>query len=153
VSDDNTLLIVLGLFYLASKYSFNVVKPAQQAGAKVYEVLHPSEKNHEDDLPGKRMKKGEIVALAQNIGFPDPNLAAAIAIAESGGYPGAINNEPRGGQSVGLWQIYLKVHTQYDKATMRDPIANAKAAYKISAKGTNWKPWSTFKTGAYRKYL
>ncbi len=151
--DEETLLVLLGVAWLASKYSFDAVKPLERAGATLYEVINPSERDHADDLPGKRLSKPELVELARSVGFPDPNLAAAVALAESRGYPGTIRNEAKGGQSVGLWQIYLVQHPMYSKAQMRNPIANAQAAYAISARGTNWRPWSTYKHGTYRRFL
>jgi hypothetical protein len=148
--DDKQALIVLGALYLWSKYSFEAVKPLERAGAKVYDVVHPSERDHADDLPGKRLTKAQIVKLARDCGFPDPNLAAAIAIAESGGYPGSLGD---GGTSVGLWQIHMPAWPQYTKDQLRDPLENVEAAWHVSHKGTNWNPWSTFKSGAYKKYL
>ena len=31
-----------------------------------------------------------------------------------------------------------------------NPMGNAKAALAISSNGTNWRPWTTYVTGAYR---
>jgi hypothetical protein len=33
-----------------------------------------------------------------------------------------------------------------------DPLTNAKIAFKMSHGGTNWGPWSTYKSGAYKDY-
>jgi Lysozyme like domain len=95
----------------------------------------------------------QLTALAATVGFPNPPLAAAIAMAESGGNPGAIgdlNISPGG--SVGLWQINLAAHPSYTADQLTDPTANAQAAFAISSAGTNWRPWTTYMTGAYKKY-
>lgn len=81
-----------------------------------------------------------LQSLAASAGFPNPALAAAIAMAESRGNPGAVGD---GGDSIGLWQIDTKFHSQYAKSDLADPTYNARAAYAISSGGTNWRPWST----------
>jgi hypothetical protein len=85
-------------------------------------------------------------------------IAVAIALAESGGVTTKYNPEtaagtPLGSGSRGLWQIYGKAHPQYNNNTLYDPLVNAKAAYVISSKGTNWNPWSSFTSGAYKQFL
>lgn len=95
----------------------------------------------------------QLVDLARRHGFPDPELAAAVAMAESGGDSCSqgdpnIGYHPCGGpngqsQSFGLWQVNIPSNPQYDAASLLDPDANANAAYVISSSGTNWRPWST----------
>jgi hypothetical protein len=46
----------------------------------------------------------------------------------------------------GYWQI----NTNHGSLSTYDPLGNAKAAVIISANGTNWHPWTTFTSGAYR---
>ena len=100
-----------------------------------------------------RMSRDALTALARRIGFPDPALAAAVAMAESGGDPGAIGPEKIGSPSYGLWQIHASAHPQYEPARLLDPEYNARAALAVSAGGTNWQPWTTYRTGAYTRYL
>ena len=70
-------------------------------------------------------------------------MAAEIAMAESGGrqYAHSPTND------YGYWQINgghgPAMATYY-------PVGNAKAAIAISGNGTNWRPWTTYVTGAYR---
>ncbi len=98
----------------------------------------------------KRLSLAELRALAAGVGLPDPDLAAAIAMAESGGNPGAVGDN---GSSFGLWQIHTPAHPEYTAASLMTPGFNALAAKAISKNGVDWSPWSTFKNGAYRQWM
>lgn len=108
--------------------------------------------------------------LAARHGFPDPDKAAAVAMAESRGNPqarlvvtpdqaAAYNAShaagPRHAQerSFGLWQVNTLAHPQYDETKLLDPDYNADAALAISSHGTNWHPWATFSSGAYLAFM
>ena len=69
-------------------------------------------------------------------------IAAEIAMAESGGdqYAHSPTND------FGYWQI----NGAHGAMATYDPMGNAKAAIAISGNGTNWTPWTTYVTGAYR---
>ena len=77
------------------------------------------------------------------------DIAAAIAMAESGGKSDASNINSDGSVDRGLWEI----NSSHGSLSTFDPIANVKAAIQLSGNGKNWSPWTTFKTGAYKKYL
>lgn len=94
----------------------------------------------------------QLRLLALAVGFPDPDTAAAVAMAESRGNPSAYGDAQYGG-SVGLWQVNLPSHPQYDAASLYDPWTNARAALAISSGGSNWQPWTTYRTGAYLPYM
>jgi hypothetical protein len=89
------------------------------------------------------------------------NIAAAVAIAESGGDPK--NRGPQTGTNTdgsvdwGLWQINNKAHPdKYPNGSeqdMLDPNKNCRAAIEISSNGTNWRPWTTYNTNKYRDFL
>lgn len=93
----------------------------------------------------------QLQALARRVGFSNPGLAAAVAMAESGGNTRAISPT----NDYGLWQINRQYHPQYFQSpgAIFDPLYNARAALAISGGGRNWQPWTTFRTGAYRQYL
>jgi Lysozyme like domain len=146
---EQLVLIGLGLWML-HKYSFNVVPALQQGGASLYDWVHNDE-GHVKDLPGHQLTRAQVLAIATKQGFPNPKLATAIAFAESGGVPNAILRNDRE-YSVGLWQINTKVHP-YSPEDMADPVKNAWVAYVVSKAGTDWRPWSTFKNGSYKKFL
>lgn len=102
-------------------------------------------------------------ALLRSAGFAESQLktAAAVMQAESGASAGAQGDiaiqTPKWGPSVGLFQIRsLKDPSGYperDGGKLMDPMFNARSAYKISNGGTNWKPWSAYTNGSYRKFL
>src|SRR5215472_1383913 len=75
-------------------------------------------------------------------------IAAAIAMAESGGNTTATDNDSNGSVDRGLWQI-ISIH---GALSTYDVMGNARAAVSISNNGTNWSPWVTYSNGAYRKY-
>lgn len=147
--DQRALYVLLGI-YVLSKYSWQIAPALQQFGASVYDALH-NDAGHMQDLPGKQLTRQAVLALATQAGFADPKLAAAIALAESGGVPGAIARSSRE-YSVGLWQINTMVHP-YSVDAMKDPIKNAAAAMQISDGGRNWRPWGAFTNGSYRQFL
>lgn len=104
----------------------------------------------------------QLVELAQRYGFSNPSLAAAVAMAESGGNAGALNDTsgrttfPPGigpEKSIGLWQINVLANPKYAGWSLTDPDVNAKAALEMSNGGTKWTPWSTYLNGAYKKWL
>lgn len=97
-------------------------------------------------------------------GFRGTALIHAIAIA---GAESAYNPNAKGdvelqtakwGPSLGLFQIrsltpaYLHMEPIRDANKLLDPYYNARAAYQISKKGTDFGPWSTWTNAAYERY-
>jgi hypothetical protein len=83
-------------------------------------------------------------------------IAVAVALGESGGktdarchncFPGVSED------SIGLWQVNRRAHPQYSETCLYDPACNARAMYAISSGGNNWRPWSQYTNGGYKKYL
>lgn len=100
-----------------------------------------------------------IASLCSQVGIPADAIptAVAIALAESGGNPTAHNPVPPD-NSYGLWQINMLAHTKKELGISKnedlfDPSTNARAMAKISSRGTNWKPWTTYTSGKYRFFL
>lgn len=148
IGDQHTLYWLVGL-WVVSKYSWQIVPQLEQSGAQFYEWLH-NDAGHMKDLPGKQLSRATLLVIARAAKFPDPKLAVAIALAESGGVTNAVLRNERE-YSVGLWQINTNVHP-YTPEAMADPTQNALAAFAISKGGTDWRPWSTYKNGAYKKF-
>lgn len=77
-------------------------------------------------------------------GLGDPNLMAAIALAESGGNPNAHN--PSG--ATGLWQILGSILP----GNLRNPVVNVRnAVAKLKSQGLG--AWEAYTNGSYRQYL
>lgn len=106
----------------------------------------------------------QVVALARGAGIPGNQLATCVAIAkaESGFQTHAAGDlgiqTEVWGASIGLWQIRsLKADFQTgrtrDAQKLTDPAFNAASMAVISKKGTDWRPWTVYTTGAYRKHL
>lgn len=103
------------------------------------------------------LSPAQISVYAQQAGFTGQDLitAVAIAMAESSGNPranGDLSLTPGG--SVGLWQINLKYHPEFNGLDLTDPQTNANAAYSVyAAANFSFSPWSTYKSGAYAQYV
>lgn len=103
---------------------------------------------------GTKLTADQIAVLASNAGFTGDDLqtAISIALAESGGNPGA-RGDLNLGVSVGLWQINVKAHPEFAGQDLTDPQTNANAAYSVyQAAGYSFRPWSTFKGGQYEAF-
>jgi len=86
-------------------------------------------------------------------------------MAESGGYSDAVGDvalvNEKWGPSIGLFQIrslrrpgdFPYPDTLRVASDLRDALYNAKAAYAISRNGTDWTPWSVFKSGTYEQHV
>ena len=105
----------------------------------------------------------QVYSLAQEAGLGrmEAAMATAIAGAESGFRTDAMGDTTiqtgTWGPSVGLWQV-RSLKAQFgtggvrDASRLTDPKFNAASMVAISGGGKNWKPWSTYTSGAYKKY-
>jgi hypothetical protein len=105
-----------------------------------------------------------LMSILKQAGFRGNALkmAYSIAMAESGGRAGAHNgNAGTGDNSYGLFQINMLGAMGPDRrrryglksnSDLYNALTNARIAYKMSNGGKNWMPWSTYKSGAYRRY-
>ncbi len=108
------------------------------------------------------LSRSQLTGLAQSVGFKgnDVNIAVAVALAESGGNPGATNMKGRD-NSYGLWQINMKGSLGPDRrkkfginndTDLLRPAINAKAA-KIVHGESGWGAWTTYTDGTYKEFL
>jgi hypothetical protein len=79
--------------------------------------------------------------------------AVAIALAESSGKvdAGKDRANSNGTHDWGLWQINDIHNPPAEVKTHAAP--NWQMAYQIASGGTNWTPWSTYKSGKYVNFL
>lgn len=105
----------------------------------------------------------QIAGAAKAAGFSGTNLAKAVAIAlaESGGNPNAHNGKAPD-NSYGLWQINMigslgparrKQFGLSSNNALFDPQVNARAAYAIAGGGKTFRPWTTYTSGAYLRFM
>lgn len=81
-------------------------------------------------------------------------IAAAVAMAESGGRSDVTSSNPDGGTNVGPWQLDTRgVGAGYSVAALQNPDTNAKLAIKGSGDGHDWGAWATWVSGAYKQFL
>lgn len=73
-------------------------------------------------------------------------LMASIGLAESSGNPNAHN--PRGEDSVGLWQINRRAHSGHSVAQLKDPYYNARVALQVYRK-QGLRAWGAYTDGGY----
>jgi Lysozyme like domain/NlpC/P60 family len=99
-----------------------------------------------------------IYAAARQAGFsPDQAVTmTAIAMAESGGNPGAHNST--GEDSRGLWQINLSPQANGNAPWAQtldlfDPVDNARAAWEVSRHGADIGPWTVTHSDRGSRYL
>jgi len=99
----------------------------------------------------------ELDRALQAAGVPaaGARVGAAIAMAESHGASGAICDSCAGVReySVGPWQLNLLAHPSISRGCAMELNCAARAASAISGRGSSWWAWTTFRTGAYRKFL
>jgi len=144
-------LLLLGMFML---------RPA--LAARVNTIAKPSPA----PASSGRLTLAQLRTLAIAAGFPDPDVAAAVAMAESGdgrtADPYAVrdtrnrtdlppNTQPE--WSIGLWQINVLAHPSADPTRLNDPAYNATQAMIVSNNGTDWSHWTTYTHGTYRAYM
>lgn len=101
----------------------------------------------------------ECMALWIRAGGPPgvAPVAAAVALAESGGNPDAhcLNCAGVAEDSRGLWQINVgpNANPQYRSHNLYDPMTNARAAVAIfKGRRRSFSAWSTYTSGKYQQY-
>lgn len=106
---------------------------------------------------GTRYTYAQLMALWVNAGGSTATapVAAAIALAESGGCSASLNDSDNGGTqtSWGLWQLSDGSHSQPVPNVMNPTVNAAAAVEKWRNHGESFSPWGTYTSGAYRKYL
>lgn len=98
---------------------------------------------------------------ASRAGFSGDRLVTAVAVgmgesscrADAQNANGPTKGCPNGSVDRGLWQINSCWHPSVSKSCAYDAQCNANAAHRISAKGTNFKPWVAYTNGSYRNHL
>jgi hypothetical protein len=109
------------------------------------------------------VNQSQIYSLAKDAGLPDgkAKIAAAIAMAESGGNQSVITDDSDD-YSFGLWQINMKgsmgpsrraIYGLKSDNDLLDPKTNARVMSSISHQGQNFSAWTTYTSGKYKEWL
>lgn len=133
---------------LASEAAVNSPGPA---GAGNTQAVTPAGSGNPPSGAKGRLSYGQLEDLWVSAGGNPASkaIAAAIAMAESGGVINASNHNSNGSTDRGLWQI----NSVHGSQSTFDEMGNARAAVAISSNGSNWTPWVTYNTGAYKRFL
>jgi hypothetical protein len=96
----------------------------------------------------------QLYSQARAAGFSplDATVAAAIALAESGGNTDAKGTNKDGSIDRGAWQINSRWHPEITDVCATDPTCSANAAFSISRGGKDFTPWTTYTSGAYKSF-
>ena len=126
------------------------------------EMEHPQDDS--TDEPGNPYEESTLKYLLYEAGFRGESLeiAFAIVLAESGAKASAHNDdESTGDDSYGIFQINMlgamgperrKLYGLKSNKDLFHPPTNARVAFELSERGTNWQPWSTYTNGTYKKF-
>jgi hypothetical protein len=93
---------------------------------------------------------------AQQAGFRGNAISTIVAIAraESGLNPSAYNCAGNSaGCDRGILQINSYYHSEVSDQCSYNPLCAFQQAYRISNNGTNFSPWTTYTSGAYKPYI
>lgn len=127
---------------------------AQGEGATATtEVVQPVKVGLDVYVGATELSSTELVDMLRLVGFEGKALrtAWAVVMRESRGHPTSRNNTPAtGDNSYGLFQINM-IGTLGDvrrekfniekNSDLFDPVTNAKAAFYMTDRGTNWGSW------------
>ena len=107
--------------------------------------------------PHHVLPPAQIAGMWKGAGGSDSTctVAVAVSLAESGGDCSAqnINTDSHHSIDRGLWQINDYWHPEISNQCAYDCACNAKGALSISSGGSDFSPWSTFNSGAYKSHL
>lgn len=98
----------------------------------------------------------QIRQLCAVAGFPADvtEVAAAIALAESGGNTDAVNNRVAT-RAVGLWQIEIRqAHKDVTEEQARDArFSTSYALHLWQGRGRQFTDWTAYNNGSYKRFL
>lgn len=104
----------------------------------------------------RKLSRAEIANAMRKAGWPESAIpvGVAVALAESGGNPSAVNHSNRNGsKDYGLFQINSVHKELLAKHNWSDPVDNARMALSVyKGAGNKWTPWSVYKSGSYLKF-
>jgi len=143
------MLVLYGLLLVGIPTAMAADKPVVDGATVVTQVADPLDKYR----GATELTDTELVDMLSLVGFKGESLKMAwsVVMRESRGNPTSRNNTPgTGDNSYGLFQINMignlgevrreKFNIAKD-SDLFDPVTNAKAAFYMTARGTNWGSW------------
>jgi lysozyme-like protein len=111
------------------------------------------------DVRGDTLTDNQRATWAKQAGFPDNQIATAVAVSIAENRSGAIDAvggpNPNGTYDYGMWQINEGAHLGlFERFPRWWSVENANMAKAVwDGAGGSWNPWTTFRTGAYKAYM
>jgi hypothetical protein len=144
------MLVLYGLLIVGIPNALAAEKaPIVEEVTATVEIIDPLDKYR----GATELTDTELVDMLSLVGFKGESLRMAwsVVMRESRGHPTSRNNTPAtGDNSYGLFQINMignlgevrreKFNIEKD-SDLFDPVTNAKAAFYMTARGTNWGSW------------
>jgi hypothetical protein len=96
-------------------------------------------------MAGQTLSLAQVIALWIKAGgsIAQAPVAAARAMAESGGRTAVTSPNPDGGTNVGVFQLDTKgVGAGHTVAQLSDPLTNAQITVKATKDGADWGQWA-----------
>ncbi len=145
-----TMLVLYGLLIVGVPNALAAEKaPIVDGSTATVKIIDPLDKYR----GATELTDTELVDMLSLVGFKGESLKMAwsVVMRESRGNPTSRNNTPgTGDNSYGLFQINMignlgevrreKFNIAKD-SDLFDPVTNAKAAFYMTARGTNWGSW------------
>jgi len=142
-------IVLYGLLLVGIPNALAADKAVSDGSTATVQVIDPLDKYR----GATELTDTELVDMLSLVGFKGESLktAWAVVMRESRGHPTSRNNTPAtGDNSYGLFQINM-IDTLGDvrrekfniekNSDLFDPVTNAKAAFYMTARGTNWGSW------------
>lgn len=147
------MLVLYGLLLVGVPNALAAETPAATDGSTATVQLETKIDPLDKYRGAVKLTDTELIELLSLVGFKGNSLktAWAVVMRESRGNPTSRNNTPAtGDNSYGLFQINMigglgesrreKFNIEKD-SDLFDPVTNAKAAFYMTARGTNWGSW------------
>lgn len=111
------------------------------------------------EFQGQTLTDQQRATWAKQAGFPDDQIATAVAVSIAENRSGKIDaiGGPNfdGSRDYGMWQINASAHPGlFERYPQWWSVQNANMAKAVfDEAGGSWRPWSTFNSGIYATYM
>lgn len=102
-----------------------------------------------------KLSASDIANAMRKAGWPETAIpvGVAVALAESGGNPTAVNRNNNGSTDYGLFQINTVHGSLLQQGDWSNPVDNSRMALTVwKNAGSKWTPWVAYNSGSYKKF-